>query len=100
MTTTFAEAVKAFEKTQEAWVEFGAWDTEPSTVFAYLIRQLHDGKEPEVPATVRDWQLFSGMKGNGLAAAALTRAARKVIEAGKVDHMGVVRYAKTELWRA
>lgn len=98
--TTFAEAVKAFEKAQDSYINYGAYDTEPSTEFQYMIRQLIDGKEPVIPQTASQWQLFSGMKGVGLAAYALTRAARKAVEAGKADHMGLMKYDREEMWRA
>ncbi|HXO49492.1 MAG TPA: hypothetical protein VN888_00375 [Mycobacterium sp.] len=38
------------------------------------------------------------MRGNGLAAAASTRAARKAVEAGKADHLGLVQFVKNEHW--
>lgn len=96
----FYEEVKKFEKLQDRYAEFGAYDTEPSTEFQYMLRQLIRGDEPVIPVGVRGWQLFSEMKGNGLAARALTRQAEKVVAAGKQDHMGLMKYDREEMWRA
>ena len=91
-TISFDEAVKKFEQAQKAYMNFGAWDTEPRGVFADLIEDTYRGKEVTVPTTVSGWQLYGEMRGNGLAAAALTRAARRAIEAAKHDTIGVARY--------
>lgn len=91
-TLSFDEAVKKFEQAQQAYMHFGAWDTEPRGVFADLIEDTYRGKEVTVPTTVEGWQLYSDMKGNGLAAAALTRAARRAVEAAQHDTLGVARY--------
>lgn len=99
MTTTFAEAVREFEAVQTRYMDYGASDTEPSTEFAYLVRCLYEGREVQVPRTIRDWQLFSGMK-SGEAARALTKAARRVVEVGRKDRLGLARYVREELWRA
>jgi hypothetical protein len=96
----FAEAVKAFEKVQERYMDFGAYDTEPSTEFQRLIRQLWRGEEPQIPQTADDWDLFSDKAGAKGAARALTSAAKKAIEAGKKDHVGLAKYEREELWRA
>ncbi len=93
-TLSFDEALKKFEQAQKAYMHFGAWDTEPRGVFADLIEDTYRGKEVTVPTTVSGWQLYSEMKGNGLAAAALTRAARRAIEAAKHDTLGVARYVR------
>lgn len=98
-TLSFADAVKKFEQAQESYAHFGAWDTEPRGVFADLIEDTYQGKEVTVPTTVSGWQLYSEMKGNGLAAAALTRAARRAIEAAKRDTLGIARYVRANgLW--
>lgn len=97
-TLSFADAVKKFEQAQESYAHFGAWDTEPRGVFADLIEDTYRGKEVTVPTTVSGWQLYSEMKGSGLAAAALTRAARRAIEAAKRDTLGIARYVRAHGW--
>jgi hypothetical protein len=91
---SFDEALKKFEQAQESYASWGAWDTEPRAVFRDLIEATYEGREVEVPTTVSGWQLYSDMKGNGLAAAALTRAARRAIEAARHDTLGVARYVR------
>lgn len=59
--------------------------------------QLRD-QPPTVPTTVDGWQLFHEMKGNGLAAIALTRAARKVVKIGLADRRAAIRYAEWRGW--
>jgi hypothetical protein len=97
-TTTFAEAAQAWYDTAERYADLGASDTEPRGEFAQVVIDLYEGREPIIPTTVDGWQLFHDMKGNGFAAIALTRAARKVVAVGKADHLGLVRYAKAQGW--
>lgn len=102
-TMTFKEAAEAWYAVADKYAEFGAYDTEPRAEFAQIVIDLvydraHYGKAPEVPTTVRGWQLYSEMKGNGLAAIALTRAARKVVEVGLRDREGAIRYAEYQGW--
>lgn len=101
--TTFKEAADAWYATAEKFARFGACDTEPRAEFAQIVLDLvydraHYGKPPQVPTTVGGWQLFGEMKGNGLAAIALTRAARKVVEIGLADREGAIRYAEYQGW--
>lgn len=103
MTMTFAQAADAWYATAERYADFGASDTEPRAEFAQIVIDLaydraHYGKAPSVPTTVEGWQLFSEMKGNGLAAIALTRAAKKVVRIGQQDREGAIRYAERQGW--
>ena len=95
----FIEAVRKFEAVCERYSRFGAADTEPDMEFQYLIRQLSEGEEPKVPDTAEGWQLFSDMPGAQGVARRLAVEARRVIAAGKKDHVGLMRYAREELWR-
>ena len=100
---TFKEAADAWYATAEKYMEFGAYDTEPRGEFAQIVIDLvydraHYGKAPSVPTTVEGWQLYSKMKGNGLAAIALTRAAKRVVKIGLEDREGAVRYAERQGW--
>jgi hypothetical protein len=90
----FAEALAGFQAVQETYARYGAGDTEPRWVFESLIDDTYSGAEVTVPTTVRGWQLYSGMRGNGLAAAALARAARRAIEAARHDTIAVARFAR------
>lgn len=99
---TFPEAAEAWYATADRYSRFGASDTEPRGVFSQLVVDLYQGFDPEIPtsASYPGWQLYTGegQKGVGLAAAALTRAARKAVEAGKRDRLGLVRYVKDQGW--
>lgn len=92
-TLGFDEALLKFRATQESWARYGAWDTEPRWVFERLIDDLYAGLDVTVPTTVRGWQLYSDMRGSGLAAAALTRAAKRAVEAARHDTVAVARFA-------
>lgn len=101
--TTFKEAADAWYALADKYSEFGASDTEPRAEFAQIVIDLaYDnaryGKPIEVPTTVSGWQLFSEMKGNGFAAIALTRAARKVVKIGTEDRGAAIRYAEDQGW--
>lgn len=87
-----AEAYEAFREVQSKYASFGAYDTEPRSVFYRLIADIHDGKEPEVPTTARGWQLYSDMPGVGVAARALAAAARKAVKAAKADAIGTAQF--------
>jgi hypothetical protein len=106
-TMTFKEAADAWYAVADKYSEFGAYDTEPRAEFAQIVIDLAHGQEPVVPTrasgisyggTSPTWQLYSEMKGNGLAAIALTRAARKVVKIGLVDREGAIRYAEYQGW--
>ena len=98
MTMTFAQAADAWYATAERYADFGASDTEPRAEFAQIVIDLAYDRASSVPSTVREWQLFSEMKGNGLAAIALTRAAKKVVRIGQQDREGAIRYAERQGW--
>lgn len=97
-TMTFKEAAEAWYDTANRYGEFGAYDTEPRAEFAQIVIDLAHDEEPEVPNTVDGWQLYSEMKGNGMAAIALTRSARRVVRIGQADRLGAVRYAEYQGW--
>ena len=95
---TFKDAADAWYALAEKHAALGASDTEPRAEFAQIVIYLAHGQTPTVPTTVRDWQLFSEMKGNGFAAIALTRAARTVVKVGLADRGGAIRYAERQGW--
>lgn len=82
---TFHAARKQFQDAQREYMDFGAWDTEPTAEFSILIEKVLTGEDYKVPTTIRGWQLYSTMKGSGKAAQALTSAARKAVTAAKRD---------------
>ena len=101
--STFKEAADAWYALADKYAEFGASDTEPRAEFAQIVIDLaYDrpryGKPIVVPTTVDGWQLFSEMKGNGMAAIALTRAARKVVKIGTEDRGAAIRSAEYQGW--
>lgn len=107
MTTTFKDAADAWYAVAEKYADLGASDTEPRNEFAQIVLDLAHGKEPVVPTRAwgisyggqsPTWQLYSEMKGNGLAAIALTRAARKVVKIGLADRAAAIQYAEYQGW--
>lgn len=73
-------AIKNFSTVQQRFSNFGACDSEPCYVFADLLRKTIRGKEPTVPKTAEDWQLYSSSMDCSVAAAALHDAAREVVD--------------------
>ena len=51
------EAVKKFQQMQEKQLDFGASDTEPDSVFQYVLRKAAKGVPVRVPRSARGWQL-------------------------------------------
>ena len=69
--------MRDFEKAQSSYANQGACDTEPDWVWHYVLREAAHGRSyPDDAVTVGDWQLFSRVRGSGLAAARLTKVAR------------------------
>jgi hypothetical protein len=106
-TMTFKEAADAWYDVADKYSDLGASDTEPRAEFAQIVIDLAHGREPVVPTrasgisyggTSPTWQLYSEMKGNGLAAIALTRAARKTVKIGLADRDAAIRYAESQGW--
>jgi hypothetical protein len=95
--------VAKFEKVADKWSKTGAGDSEPNAVFQVLLVKAFKGKKPEAPRTVRGWELYSEVQGNGLAAAALGRAADacvKFIESVTLaDSYAVEPYLRDYCWR-
>jgi hypothetical protein len=57
----------------------------------------HD--KPTIPETARGWQLYTTSSGaEAKAAWALKKAAEAAVEAGKADHMGLMRFVKQNGW--
>lgn len=85
-------AVEQFKKNVKSWQDlswklhkFGASDTEPNTVFQWCLHKASEGEDFKMPKTARDWQLYTGMKGVGLAAANLTKSLKLCLDSlGKV----------------
>lgn len=103
--TTFRQALDAFERTQSKYSEFGAWDTEPSSIFAELMEKKFDqmynreSGDITVPSTADGWQLYSVMKGVGRAATSLSSAASRALAAADSDRTGFVKWVKDQGWR-
>lgn len=84
-TSAFEVAVADYFRTAELYAEYGAADTEPSTVFALMVKAVVDGDKVTNPRSVRGWELYSTMPGATRAAKALHAAAALVIKAAKAD---------------
>jgi hypothetical protein len=73
--------VKAFEQTQERWIDLGASDTEPDSAFQLYIFEVackHGRRVDDLP-TVYEWHLFP-RDGEEQACRELNKAARAVAE--------------------
>lgn len=98
--TTVKEVGEAWYDVARTFSHLGASDTEPRAEFAQIVIDLYEDRDPTIPRTARDWQLFTGegMKGNGLAAAALTRAAKRFVKVANADRRGLVEFAEYHGW--
>ena len=105
-----ASAVDEFKANVKRWQdlswklrEYGASDTEPDTVFQWCLRKASQGEDFKMPKTARDWQLFTGMKGVGLAATNLTKALQRCLDSlGRVtmaEQKELRQYLDGYLWR-
>ena len=99
---SFDQAAAFWYETADLYADFGASDTEPRSVFAEIVIDLAQGRDPKVPTTIRGWQLYSGEVKDGKtsanAARALTAAAQHVVTIGKKQQTSAARYAKNEGW--
>jgi hypothetical protein len=100
---TIKAGIKEFEKAQTKYREFGAYDTEPDSVFQGLIDDAVHGKAPHVPRTATTWELYTNSMDCSEAAVALHDAALAVvqaIEATPVRDLAVVKeYLRSVCWR-
>ena len=74
------EEIKRFEKAQNSYANFGACDTEPDGEWQFILSQAAQGLKYPGHRTPDDWQLFTGMRGVGLAAHRLTAVAKMAHE--------------------
>ena len=69
--------IREFERVQAQYAGFGAEDTEPTQFFYQIAIDALKGKPWREPK-LKEWQIFSTMKGWGEAAKALSAEAKKV----------------------
>lgn len=92
-----------FGKLQTRWRDCGAGDTEPDTVFQYIIVDAINGKETKVPSDGTGWQLFSvlGMIEAAKQLKAKTDEMVAAISATPIsERKALVAWAKDFCWRA
>lgn len=98
------QAMEAFEKLQRSYSKYGAGDTEPDGEFHHIVACAYKGKPVSTDLTAGEWQLYSDMRGAGLAASNMSRAAAKVAALiGKVttaERAAVGKYLAGICWRA
>jgi hypothetical protein len=63
--------------------EFGTGDSEPVWKMDRIFDLARQGKDADVPASARDWELYAHKPGAGKAAAKLTSAVKRVVRAIK-----------------
>jgi hypothetical protein len=96
-------AIKYFEKTQEKYREYGAYDTEPDSIFQNILNKAIDGKDVKIPQTGEGWELYSSSVDCAEAAAALHLAALGAVQAIFAcpirESRAVREYVKDYCWR-
>jgi hypothetical protein len=97
------EAIRRFERTQNKYRQFGALDTEPDGVFQQLLVAALDGYETAIPRSGAGWELYDSSMDCTEAAAALSEAAREVIDiienAKLRDHRPMKKFIEDYCWR-
>ena len=95
--------IKEFENAQQKYRSFGASDTEPDGIFQSLLDKAVHGKNPNVPLTGNDWELYASSMDCAEAAKALHDAAQMVVTiigATPVKDLAAVEeYLREVCWR-
>ncbi|AMQ66823.1 hypothetical protein SEA_SHAM4_83 [Mycobacterium phage Sham4] len=89
--TDVMDQIEQMYATMEHYSDFGAFDTEPRSIFASLLDAQLKGDEPKVPTSADGWNIFADMDGADIAANHLTGQARRVLEAANADHRAFVK---------
>lgn len=97
------KAIKEFENTQLKYKSFGAYDTEPDSVWQGLLANAVRGNAPTPPRTGEKWELYANSMDCTEAANALFEAALKAIqtiEGCSIRDIGAIReYVDNYCWR-
>ena len=81
MNNQIKEAIVKFEKLQNSYINYGAGDTEPDGHFHWIIKKALNNEPVDFETMNADkWELFSSVKGVGLAAHHMTKQAKKVYD--------------------
>jgi len=80
--TRVENAFSTWHKAMEKEAEFGALDTEPMYHASRYLRAglINDDPQAPLPATAREWELYTSMPGAERAAKRLTAATRSLKE--------------------
>ena len=81
MLETVSDAIKNFEETQKKYREYGAYDSEPDSIFQRLIDAAVKGKGPAIPRDAAGWELYTSTMDCTEAANALHDHALAVVRA-------------------
>ena len=95
-------AHKEMEQLQSRLSKYGAGDTEPDWHYQNAVRNAVLG-QPFTNLTIREWEIFDGVGGSGIAAQSLnaqTRKVTKLILGAKVSELhGIREWVRNNLWR-
>jgi hypothetical protein len=95
--------VTKFETAQKQYEGFGATDTEPDSIFQFLLYQTWEGIDTVAPSSADEWCLFCRMKGVKRAANRLSTVATHAINCIKLASEDELKEIKTFLddycWR-
>ncbi len=102
-TTELTTAIQTFEAAQKKYKQYGAYDTEPDSIFQRLLLEAFEGKEPAVPRSGSSWELYASSMDCSEAARALHDAATeavRVIESTPIrDLRAVEEFLNKYCWR-
>lgn len=97
------EAVKNFEAVQSKYRSYGAYDTEPDSIFQHVLWKTINDKDAAIPQTGDGWELYSHTMDCTEAASALHLACLGVIQAIFACRMAeskkVREYITSVCWR-
>lgn len=100
---TIKSAIQEFEALQAKYSKVGAYDSEPSAVFQWLLHDASQGKVVRLPLNSRDWQLYTSVKGASTASSNMTKLARKVVALVQncplKDSEAVLNHLREYCWR-
>jgi hypothetical protein len=75
------DAVKNFQATQQKYCKYGAYDTEPDSVFQGILWKIIHDKDVNIPQTGDGWELYAASMDCSEAAAALHASCLCVVQA-------------------
>lgn len=96
-------AIKNFEATQSKYSEYGAYDTEPDSVFQGILWKVINDEDTSIPMSGDGWELYANSMDCAEAASALHLACLSVVQAifacRMTESKKLRSYLKDYCWR-